>query len=57
MEHLKTTTKRVKVGALGMIQKGKDKHINKIPGNPTQYEINKFALGGTAHLLKRALSM
>ena len=39
MCHLKTTTMPVIVRALGMITKGTDKHINKIPGGPSQYEI------------------
>ena len=42
MWHLKTTTVPVIVGALGMIKKGSDKHINKIPGSPSQYEIQKL---------------
>ena len=29
------------VGALGMIKKGTDKHINKILGSPSLYEIEK----------------
>ena len=32
--HLKTTTVPVIVGALGMIKKGTDKHINKTVGSP-----------------------
>ena len=31
-------------GALGIIIKGTDKHINKIPSSPSQYEIQKIAL-------------
>ena len=57
MWHLKTTNMPVIVGALGMIKKGTDKHINKIAGSPSLYEIQKIALSRTAHLLWRVLSM
>ena len=50
---LKTT---IIVGALGMIKKGTDKHINKIPGNSSQYE-KQIAFCRIAHLLKRVISM
>ena len=30
------------VGALGMIKKGTDKHINKISGSPRQYKNLNF---------------
>ena len=36
-------------GALGMIKKGTSKHINKIPGSSSQYEIKTIALHETAH--------
>ena len=39
MKHLKTTTVPVIVGTLGMIKKGKDKHINRIPDSPSLYRI------------------
>ena len=39
MWHLKTTTTPVIMGALGMIEKRTDKHINKIPGKSSRYEI------------------
>ena len=41
MWQLKTTTMPIIVGALGMIKKGSDKHINRIADNPNQYEIQK----------------
>ena len=53
--HLITTTLPVIVGALGMIKKRTSKHINKIFGCPSLYEIQKLALCGTAHLLSRVL--
>ena len=38
------------VGVLDMIKKGTNKHIEKIPGSPSLYEILKNALCGAAHL-------
>ena len=55
--HRKTMSVLVKMGVLGTIKKGTDKHINKIPGSPCLYEIPNFAFCGTAHLLKSILSM
>ena len=42
--HLKNTRVPVIVGELGMIKKETDKHINKIPGSSSEYEIQKIAL-------------
>ena len=39
MCYLKSTIVPVIVGALGMIKKGKDKHINKITGSLSHYAI------------------
>ena len=39
--HLKTNTVSVIMGALGMIKKGTNKHVNKISGCLSQYEIQK----------------
>ena len=41
IRHLKTTTEAVIVGALSMIKKGTDKHINKISSSSRLYEIQK----------------
>ena len=41
MWHLKDTTMPIIVGAQGMIKKKPDKHIDKIPGSPIQYKIQK----------------
>ena len=45
------------MGALGMIKKDTDKHIKKITGRLSQYDIRKTSLCLTAHLPRRALSM
>ena len=41
--------------ALGMIKKRSDKHIKNLPGSPRQYEIQKTALYGNAHLIRRVI--
>eukprot|EP00795_Rhopilema_esculentum_P008488 gene8488-14486_t len=56
MWKVKATTVPVIVGALGMIKKGTENHISKIPGEPSLKEIQKIVLTGTAHVLRRALS-
>ena len=43
MWHLKTTDVAIIIRTLGMIKKGADKHIYKIPGNPCIQEIKKIA--------------
>jgi hypothetical protein len=45
------------VGALGLIKKGLDKRIKQIPGNPTIPEIQKIVLLGSAHIIRRTLSI
>ena len=41
MWHIKTPAVPEIVGALGMIKKGTDKHVNKIPDSLILYEIQK----------------
>ena len=45
------------VGALGMSKKGTDKHINKIVGSHSWYEIQKIALCGTPYQFSRVQSI
>jgi len=54
---LKATTVPVVIGALGIIKKGTDDFIKKIPGGITIEELQKIALLGTAHILRKVLSM
>ena len=56
MWHLKMTNVRIIMGTLGLIKKETDKHINKITGNLSQYEIKKNVLYETTHLLRKVLS-
>ena len=55
--HMKTVTVPVVIGALGMIKKGTEKYLEKIPGSPSLGEMQKMALTGTAHVLRKTLSM
>ena len=57
MWKLRTSTVPVIVGALGMIKKGCQKHLNTIPGEPQLQEIQKIVLTSTAHILRKALSI
>ena len=57
MWKLQTVTVPVIVGALGLIKKGTQEHLNKIPGEHTLQEIQKIVLTGTAHILRKFLSL
>ena len=55
--HMKTVTIPVVIGALGMIKKGAEKHLEKIPGSINLAEMQKKVLTGTVHILRKTLSM
>ena len=57
MWNMKTMTIPVIIGALGLIKKGTQKHIDKIPGNIPLCELQKIVLNSTAHILRRVLSI
>ena len=57
MWKLRTSTVPVIVGALGMIKKACQKHLDTIPGEPQLQEIQKIVLTSTAHILCKALSI
>ena len=57
MWDLKTTIVPVVVGALGAIKKDTQKHIDQLPGAPSLRELQKITLMGTAHILRKALSL
>ena len=57
MWSLKTSIVPVVIGALGTIKKGTEQHIEKLPGNPSLRELQKITLMGTAHILRKALSI
>ena len=55
--HMKTVTIPVVIGALDMIKKGTEKHLEKIPESPNLGEQQKITLTGTAHILRKTLSI
>ena len=54
---LKTITVPVVIGALGVVKKGIEKHIDKIPGKINITELQKIALLGSSHILRKVLSI
>ena len=53
----KTATVPAVIGALGLIKKGIGKHLDKIPGKIRVEELQKTVLLGTAHILRKTLSL
>ena len=45
------------IGTLGVIKTGTGKHLGQIPGSRNLAEMHKIALTGTAHILRKTLSM
>ena len=54
---LKTKTVPVVIGALGVIKEPIEKYIDKIPGKINITELQKIALLGSSHILRRVLSI
>ena len=54
---MKTETIPVVLGALGLIEKGLDKVTSRITVNISSNEIQKITMLGTAHILRKALSL
>ena len=57
MWHLDTSTIPVVVGALGLLKQGTEDYMERIPGKPKLFEIQKIALTSTAHILRKFLSI
>ena len=57
MRGMNIMTIPVIIGALGLVKKGMEKYINKIPGNISIQDTQKCVLLGTAHILRRILSI
>lgn len=55
--NLKAMTVPVIKGALGVIKKGFQNNLNKIPGQLQLQEIQKLILTSTAHILRKRLSI
>ena len=54
---MKTLTIPVVIGALGLMKKGFDRHISKISWKIDIREMQKTVLLGTAHILRKTLSI
>ena len=57
MWKFKTTVIPVVVGALGVLSKDFETAVELIPGNICAKEVQKIALMGTAHILRKILSI
>ena len=57
MWHLKAIVIPVVAEALGMIKEKTEGHVKRIPGNHSLQELQKIVLNGTAHFLRRVLSI
>ena len=53
----KTSTTPVVVGALGVTTKDFEKWMKELPGDDRGAEVQKIALMGTAHILRKVLSV
>ena len=56
MWKVKTRVIRVIIGATGTISKSFRKYISNIPGNHEVKELQKIAILGTAHVLRKVLT-
>jgi hypothetical protein len=55
MWNIKARVIPVIIGATGIISKSLRKHVNTIPGNKEVKEVEKTAIFGTAHILRKVL--
>jgi hypothetical protein len=55
MWNIKTRVIPVKIGATGTISKSFRKYVSTIPGNNGVKELQKTAILGTAHILRKVL--
>jgi hypothetical protein len=53
---VKTKVIPVIIGATGTISKSLRKYVNNIPGNKEVKELQKTAILGTAHILRKVLT-
>ena len=57
MWKMETETVSVVIGALGVIKKGQEKYVNRIPGTTSVSEHQRISLLGIAHILRKVLSI
>ena len=56
MWNVKTTVIPVIIGATGIISKSFRKYVGNIPGNHEVRELQKTAILGTAHILRKVVT-
>jgi ribosomal protein L23 len=56
MWNVKTKVIRVIIGATGTISKSFRKYVSNVPGNHKVKELQKTAILGTAHILRKVLT-
>jgi hypothetical protein len=56
MRKVKTRVMSVIIGATGTISKSFRKYVSNIPGNHEVNELQKTAIFGTAHILRKVLT-
>jgi hypothetical protein len=56
MWNVRTKAIPVKIGATGTISKSFRRYVNNIPGNHEVKELQKTAILGTAHILRKVLT-
>jgi hypothetical protein len=56
MWNVKTRLKPVIIGATGTISKSFRKYVRNVPGNREVRELQKAAILGTAHILRKVLT-
>jgi hypothetical protein len=56
MWNVKTKVIPVSIGATGTISKSFRKYVSNIPGNHEDKELQKTAILGTAHILRKVLT-
>ena len=57
MWYLRARTIPVVIGALGLVKKGTNEFLDKIPGNSSLQEIQKIVLSGRARVFRKTLSL
>ena len=45
------------IGATGIVEKNMKKYVGRIPGHQNIYNLQRLAILGTAHILRKALSI
>ena len=52
---LKYQDLQIEVSRMWKVEVNRRKELEMVPGKPSQYEVQKIALNGTAHILRKIL--